>query len=173
MRLIASIRQGKLTAREALSRLGSAAKGDVVHSAADELGKLLRTIFLCDYFTKPEFRREMHALLNRGESVHFLQRAVYHGRVGVSRGRRSDELMAISGAHTLLTNVVIAWNTMKMQDVIDYWRANRQPIEDSWIRRMGPVHFEHINFRGIISFNFDPFTDALLDKQPRKRTRVA
>lgn len=173
LRLIASIRQGKLTAREALSRLGSAAKGDPVHAAADELGKLLRTIFLCDYFTNPEFRREMHALLNRGESVHFLARAVYHGRIGVTRARRSDELMAISGAHTLLTNIVIAWNTMKMQEVVDTWRARKEPTEDAWIRRMGPVHFEHINFRGIISFNFDPFADALLAKESKGRARAA
>jgi len=173
LRLIASIRQGKLTARDALARLGSAAKGDPVHAAADELGKLLRTIFLCDYFTNPDFRREMHALLNRGESVHFLQRAVYHGRVGVTRARRSDELMAISGAHTLLTNVVIAWNTMKMQEVVDFWRTKKHPIEDNWIRRMGPVHFEHINFRGIISFNFDAFEDTLLNKQSKKRAHAA
>jgi len=176
LRLIASIRQGRLTARDALARLGSAAKGDAVHAAADELGKLLRTIFLCDYFTNPEFRREMHALLNRGESVHYLARAVYHGRIGVTRARRSDELMAISGAHTLLTNVVIAWNTMKMQEIVDLWRAKKQPIEDTWLRRMGPVHFEHINFKGIISFNFAAFEDALLAKEavPRgQRARAA
>nr|WP_183036899.1 Tn3 family transposase [Cupriavidus sp. UME77] len=33
---------------------------------------LLRTLFLCDYFSNVEFRRELHALLNRGESVHEL-----------------------------------------------------------------------------------------------------
>ncbi|MBP8100592.1 MAG: Tn3 family transposase [Burkholderiaceae bacterium] len=173
LRLIASIRQGRLTAGEAIARLGSAAKGDPVHAAADELGKLLRTIFLCDYFTIPEFRREMHALLNRGESVHLLQRAVYHGRVGVSRARRTDELRAISTAHTLLTNVVIAWNTMKMQDVVDHWKSLKLPIEDSWLRRMGPVHFEHVNFKGIINFEIDPFFDALVQRQPKQRSRHA
>lgn len=105
--------------------------------------------------------------------AHFLAHAVYHGRIGVTRARRSDELMAISGAHTLLTNVVIAWNTMKMQEVVDFWRLRKEPIEDTWIRRMGPVHFEHINFRGIISFNLYPFADTLLAKQPRKRAHAA
>ena len=41
--------------------------------AADHLGKLLRSLFLCDYFSNVEFRREMHTLLNRGESVHQLR----------------------------------------------------------------------------------------------------
>jgi hypothetical protein len=53
------------------------------------------------------------------------------------------------------------------------WRQRKEPTEDTWIRRMGPVHFEHINFRGIISFNFDPFADALLAKQSKKRAHAA
>lgn len=175
LRFVASIREGRLTAREGLQRLGSAAKGDKLHSTADEIGKLLRTIFLCDYFSKPEFRREMHALLDRGESVHQLQRAVHQGRIGTQRGRRRDELWAISGAHTLLTNAIIAWNTMKMQQVVDDWKARRQPIDDNWVRRMGPVHFSHINFRGTIAFELERFLDDLLQRMPttKKKTQVA
>lgn len=165
LRLVASIRGGKLSAKEALEKLGSAAKGSPMHKAADELGKLLRSIFLCDYFTIPDFRREIHTLLNRGESVHQLQRAIYYGRVAAERGRRRDELRAISGSHALLTNIVIAWNTMKMQEVADRWRKERRPIEDEWVRRMGPVHFGHINFRGTMSFCIDEYRDALLQTE--------
>ncbi len=173
LRFVASIRDGRLTAREGLQRLGSAAKGDTMHATADELGKLLRTIFLCDYFSKPDFRREMHALLDRGESVHQLQRAVHQGRMGTQRGRRRDELWAISGAHTLLTNVIIAWNTMKMQEVLDDWKVKKHPIGDDWVRRMGPVHFSHINFRGTIAFEIERFLDDLLQRTPKASMKVA
>lgn len=162
LRLIASIRSGNLSAKEALDKLGSAAAGEPMHKAADELGKLLRTLFLCDYITNPEFWREIHTLLNRGESVHELQRAISYGRIAAERGRRRDEMRAISGSHALLTNVVIAWNTAKMQRVVDRWRRERHPVEDAWLRRMGPVHFGHINFRGTMAFNIDAFKDALL-----------
>ncbi|MDM0002806.1 DUF4158 domain-containing protein [Variovorax sp. J22P240] len=37
------------------------------------------------------------------------------------RGRWRDELVAISGSHALLTNIVIAWNTAHLQAVIDRW----------------------------------------------------
>lgn len=170
LRLIASIRRGKLSAKEALERLGSAAGGDELHGAADELGKMLRTILLCDFFTKPEFRRELRTLLNRGESVHQLQRAVHHGRVGHHRGRRREELVAISGANTLLTNAIIAWNTMKMQEVADDWEARKHRIEKHWLRRMGPGHFAHINFKGTIAFNVGPYADVLLQRSARTRT---
>jgi TnpA family transposase len=164
LRLIASIRGGRVSPKAALERLGSAARGDPMHKAADQLGRMLRTLFLCDYFTNDEFRREIHTLLNRGESVHQLQRAIYYGRLAAERGRRRDEIRAISGSHALLTNVVIAWNTMKMQAVVDRWRNERHPIEDAWIRRMGPVHFGNVNFRGLIAFGVERYSDALLQK---------
>lgn len=50
-------------------------------------------------------------LLNRGESVHHLQRAIYYGKVSHECGRRRDEMKVISGSHALLTNIVLAWNT--------------------------------------------------------------
>jgi TnpA family transposase len=37
------------------------------------LGKLLRTVYLCDYLGNPSFRREILDLLNQGEAVHSLQ----------------------------------------------------------------------------------------------------
>lgn len=72
----------------------------------------------------------------------------------------------------LLTNAVIAWNTMKMQEVADGWRAKKHPIEDDWLRHMGPVHFGHINFRSIIAFNVEHFADALLQRAPRSRSAI-
>ncbi len=122
-----------------------------MYRAADQLGKLLRTLFLCDYFSNEAFRRELHTLLNRGESVHQLQRAIYTSRVASERGRRCDEMMAISGSLTLLTNRVIAWNTHRMQETVDRWRKKGQEIDDDWLRRMGPAHFTHVNFRGTLS----------------------
>lgn len=61
--LAASIRAGRMSAAHALHRLGSAAVGDPLHRAAEHLGCLLRTLFLCDYLALPDYRREIHTLL--------------------------------------------------------------------------------------------------------------
>ena len=162
LRVVASIRVGKISAELALRLLGSAAQGDPAHRAADQLGRLLRSIFLCDYVTIPDFRREIHTLLSRGESVHQLQRAIYTGRIAPERGRRRDELRAISGSHALLTNIVLAWNTSRMDDVVDGLQKDGLSIDDVWLRRMGPVHFGHINFRGTFRFGIERYAQALL-----------
>ena len=172
LRLIASIRIGRVSPKFVLEKMGSAAQGDPLHKAADHLGKLLRSLYLCDFFSNEDFRREIHTLLNRGESVHQLQRAVFHGRVMPERGRRSDEMRAISGSHALLTNIVIAWNTMKMQEVVDRWKKAKTPVDDAWLRRMGPVHFGNINFRGTMSFGIDRHAATLLQKRQAELKRA-
>lgn len=173
LRLAASIRSGHVSANVALHRFGSAAQGDPVHRAADQLGRLLRTLFLCDYFGNPEFRREIHTILNRGESVHQLQRAIYYGRVPPERGRRKDEMIAISGSHTLLTNLVLAWNTHRMQNTVEQWRNSGQKIEDSWLARMGPAHFAHVNFRGTFKFGVSRYAQMLLSQSSAPVRKIA
>lgn len=167
-RWAASIYSGYITANVAMERLGSGACG-LVKRAADQLGKLLRTWFLCDYFTNEAFRREMHTVLNRGESVHQLQRVIYYGKIAADRGRHRDEMIAISGSHALLTNCVLAWNTYHMQQGVDEWRRTKRPIDNATLRHIGPARFAHINFRGTFRFGIDRYRSMLL--QPRTATR--
>ena len=76
LRLAAAVKHGWYPATEALDRFGSAAAGDPVFETGDALGKLLRTFYLRDFFGNPVFRVEILGLLNQGEAVHSLQRAV-------------------------------------------------------------------------------------------------
>ena len=79
------------------------------------MDKLLRTLYLCDYLGNPEFRTEILDLLNQGESVHGLERAIYTRSVGARRRRTTEQMEAISGALSALANVITAWNTQHIQ----------------------------------------------------------
>ena len=162
LRLIASIQTGQISVPLALDRFGSAARGDAIFDAGDELGRLLRTLFLCDYFTNEALRRAILKILNRGESVHALQRAILTGKLAPERGRRKEEMAVISGSHALLTNLVMAWNTHHMQTTLDSWTKEKKIIPDDWLARISPAHTSHINFRGTFSFPFEAYRDELL-----------
>ena len=56
---------------------------------------------------------------NSINSVHRPERAIHFGGIAVARGRRHDELVAISGSLTLLTNLAMAWTTHKLQGVLE------------------------------------------------------
>lgn len=101
------------------------------------------------------------------------QRAVYSGRVAPERGRRRDEMKAISGSHALLTNIVLAWNTSRMDEVVERLKRDGTLVEDDWLRRIGPAHFSHINFRGTMRFGGEKCAEALVQRGPRYPARVA
>src|ERR1017187_1245441 len=70
--LIASVHAGHTSAVYVTARYGSASRGDPLYEAVVHLGRLLRTVFLCDYFINDVFRRELLRVLNRGEAVNAL-----------------------------------------------------------------------------------------------------
>ncbi len=63
----------------------------------------------------PDFRRPLNRALERGKSVHALQRQIRTQPLPAKRGPRPEELIATSGAQTLPTNYVMAWNTQRLQ----------------------------------------------------------
>jgi hypothetical protein len=146
-------------ATEAFDRFGSAAAGDPIHETGDALGKLLRTLYLRDYLSNPVFRTETLDLLNRGEAVHSLQRAIHNGVITAKHGRKTEQLGAISGALTLLANIVMAWNTRRIQAAID--RAPN-PHPDDVLSRFAPIGHKHINMRSILTFDLARYASSLL-----------
>ena len=53
LRVAATIDEGWRSATDVPERFGSAARGDRIYRAGHALGQLLRTVYLCDYFTLP------------------------------------------------------------------------------------------------------------------------
>ena len=173
LRLAASIDEGYGSATYLLERLGAAARGSRLHRAGTQLGQLWRTVYLCDYSAQSVFRRQINRLLVRGESVHQLQRAIHYGPIRAHRGRRRDELATISGALTLLTNAVIAYNTWKLDEHLQARRATGNPLpSDEILAHIAPIAFGHINFTGIYRFPLERYVDRLVPSTPTARKAV-
>lgn len=150
LRIAASIKEGWCSATYALEKFGSASRGTSAYEAGVAVGKLLRTLFLCDYLSNKSFRRDIGRTLSRGESLHTLQRAIYTRPLSAKAGRDAQELKAISNALTLLTNIVMAWNARHMQAVFD---AAPSEWPDWALRHIAPVGHAHINMRGVMTFD--------------------
>jgi TnpA family transposase len=156
--LAASVRTGYASAVAALARFGSAARGDPIYEAGVQLGRLLRTVFQSDYFVKDAFRRELLRVLNRGEAVHALKRAIYTGRVAGYQARRDDEMQAVADA-------------LQMQLILDRWNNRRReqvPLE--LIGRIAPTRIESINLRGVFRFPIEQFAAQILPSASTAKT---
>ena len=114
---------------------------------------------------------EILDLLNQGEAVHSLQRAIHNGMITAKHGRTTEELGTISGALTLLANIVMAWNTHRLQAMID-----RPPGDhpDEVMSRLAPIGHKHINMRGILTFRSRQLQDraCFAKRRGRRGTRT-
>jgi len=153
---------GNASAVAALARFGSAAKGEPVYEAGVQLGKLLRTAFLADYFVKTPFRQELRRVLNRGEVVNALKRAIYTGRISPAQAKRPDEMQAVADGLSLLANTVMSWNTMQMQAIVNRWANRRQVIEADIMAKIAPTRLSGINLRGVFRFPVERYATDLM-----------
>jgi TnpA family transposase len=161
--LIASVHSGHTSAVSVMARFGSAARGDPLYEVGVGIGRLLRTIFLADYFVKPASRRELLRVLNRGEATNALKRLIYTGRVASYQAKSEDEMQAVADALSLLANIVMAWNTAKMQAIFDRWAQRRSgAIPPELIARCAPTRTEGLNMRGIFRFPIELYLEQLL-----------
>jgi Tn3 transposase DDE domain len=95
--------------------------------------------------------------------VHHLERIIHTGPIRSDRGRRRDEKIMISGALTLLTNAVIAYNTGKLHQVIQRRKAAGQAVPaDGILAHIAPIAFRHINVHGVYCFPLERYLDRLL-----------
>jgi len=56
------------------------------------------------------------------------------------------------GALGLMLNIVVLWNTVYFQKIIEEMRAEGIHVSDADIARLSPLKFAHINFHGRYSF---------------------
>lgn len=163
VRVVASIATGQCTAVQALQRFGASARGQTVYDGGVHLGRMLRTIFLIDFFINPLFRRELRHVLNRGEAVHMVQRALHTGKIPTDLAKRHDSLVAVSSSLSLLSNSLMAWNTMHMQHAANEIESiGGEPLRSEDLRRIAPTNLEGINLRGTFDFPIADFASRIL-----------
>ncbi len=162
VRIAASIRSGQCSAVQALSRFGSAARGQSVYDGGVQFGQMLCTIFKVDYLLNPVFSSEIRHALNRGESSHTLQHAIHSGKIPAALSKRTESLAAVSAALSLLSNCVMSWNAGHMQTAWEGIRqAGGEPVTED-LRRVAPTNIEGINLRGTFDFPVEKFAQRIL-----------
>ena len=80
-------------------------------------------------------------------------------------------LQAVADALSLLANIVMAWNTAKMQAIFDRWARRRNgAIPPESIARCAPTRTEGLNMRGIFRFPIELYLEQLLPSWVRDRS---
>ena len=155
-----ALRLGTAAAADILRRFTRANLQHPTYRALVELGKALRTTFLCRYLHRMELRREIHEGLNVIESWNGANDFILYGRGGEIATNRLEDQEATMLALHLLQNCMVYVNTLMLQRVLG------EPI---WLERMGaneqramtPLFWGHVNPYG--TFQLDMTARLPLD----------
>jgi TnpA family transposase len=121
--------------------------------ALQEYGRLVKTNFILRYLNSEDYRRRINTQLNKGEKLHDLRQFLFFAHLGFIRQQQDENLANQSSCLTLVTNAVVAWNTVYMQAVIEQLRAEKVAIDETDFVHLSPARFEHINPYGRYEFD--------------------
>jgi TnpA family transposase len=152
LRLAGSLKLGTVQASGLIRTLQTKDRPTRLARALEEVGRLVKTLYLLRYIEDEAYRRRILVQLNRGEGRHQLARVVFHGKRGELRQRYREGQEDQLGALGLVVNVIVLWNTIYMDAALDQLRASGFDVRDEDVARLSPLGFDHINMLGRYAF---------------------
>ena len=172
LRLAGSLRLGVVRATGLTRTLQTNDRPTRLARALQELGRLVKTLYLLRYVDDEAYRRRILTQLNRHEGRHRLARTVFHGKRGELRQRYREGQEDQLGALGLLVNVAVLWNTIYMDAALDRLRAEGHEPRSEDVARLSPLGHTHVNMLGRYAFTL-PDTVARGELRPLRDPRAA
>lgn len=152
LRVAGSLKMGAITAPELIRTLFNTDKPSSLSQEIQDLGRINKTIYLLKYIDSEDYRRRILKQLNRGEGRHNLARIICHGQRGEIRKRYREGQEDLLGSLGLVTNAVVLWNTIYMQESTSHLSAIGEEVKDDDEARLSPLTNRHLNVLGHYSF---------------------
>ncbi|HBQ4057457.1 Tn3 family transposase [Klebsiella pneumoniae] len=153
MRASGSLKLGTIHASELVRSLLRSTRPSGLAQAIMEVGRVNKTLYLLNYIDDEDYRRRILTQLNRGEGRHAVARAICYGQRGEIRKRYREGQEDQLGALGLVTNAVVLWNSLYMQEALAHLRTTTGVTpDDEHIARLSPLMHRHINMLGHYTF---------------------
>jgi TnpA family transposase len=136
-------------------------KKNRLYQAFQELGKVVRTMFLLEYISSPKMRTEITAVTNIVEKYHDFLDWVCFGKDGTITENDPIEQEKRFKYLDLVASAVILHNTVDMSLAIQTLMARGEPVHQRYIKALSPFITRHIKRYGDYVVNLQSIPQPL------------
>lgn len=148
MRVVLSIKAGKLMPSTILRKLGSYSRKNRLYQAFRELGQVVRTSFLLRYISERDLRQQVTACTNKVEDYHRFLDWLFFGKDGViTENEPVEQEKRIKYLH-LVAAAVILQNAVDLTLAIQTLNASGYKVNRALLATLSPYITRHIKRYG-------------------------
>jgi TnpA family transposase len=149
-----ALKLGTATPEAILKRFNSYTVTHPTYKALAELGKVEKTIYLCEYLSSLNVRSEVQEGLNVVERWNATNDFLCYGRQGVfaTNSREQQEISTL--CLQLLQNSLMLMNTLLVEQIMAQHQLLEQFSADDR-RALTPLFYEHVNPYGLFELKLD------------------
>ncbi len=134
-----------------------------LYRALQEVGRIETTIYLLNYLTSPELRRQVSYQRNKNESYHSLVYMLFWGHGDELRLRELEDQRNRHRCLRFVAATVILFNAAYLQATRNRWQSAGYDIPSEQLAHIYPLGSRHLLLLG----------DFRIDNEPRLLTQVA
>jgi TnpA family transposase len=144
IRVAISLKKRTAPAHVIVQRLINNYPSDRLSKAFTNLGRIIKTEYILRYLTDPELRKMVQLQLNKGEYRHKLPRWIFFANQGEFTTGDYEEIMNKASCLSLVSNSILYWNTIKINDIVGSLRQQGEMIEEETLSHISFLPYKHV-----------------------------
>jgi TnpA family transposase len=174
MQVAISIQQGRVASPMLLRKLSHDGRHNRLFTAARELGRVLRTVYLLRWISQKEMRQEVTATTNKIESYHAFTKWLDFGGDVITENDLNEQQKRVRYID-LVASAVILQNTVDMMRIMQDLHAEGEPFSAADAAFMSPYGTTGVkrfgNYHLDLKKTPEPWLKEALFRQAVKRAR--
>ncbi|MCC6607984.1 MAG: Tn3 family transposase [Anaerolineae bacterium] len=166
MQVVLSIHIGKLLPSWLLQKLNTDSPKNKLYLAFRELGRVIRTMFLLEFVSDTQLRREVRAATTKIESYNDFSQWITFGGDGILKSRDPVENEKVIKYKDLIANAIMLQNVVDMTDVLHDMAQEGYAVTADVVATFSPYLREHIKRFGEYVIDLETIPPPLEPDKP-------